>query len=102
MHIVEAVQNCDEEDSFWCTLPTEMDAFFPKLLFIVRIFYAIRHDRLIQKIVNNADIGESIQRHQGKILDQYEQAQNLIEARGAMDRLKLKDEITMSIGFGIF
>jgi len=89
--IIEAVQNCDDEDSFWCGFSNRD---IQDVGVFVRIFFAMDHDKLIQKIVNDEDLEESIQRYQGEILDHYKRAQRLIEARGAIDdpdRLKVRE-----------
>ena len=105
--IIDAVEICDDEDVdvFWCVLShrdvqdgclwfTGEDCYcdeckgtslLTKVAVFVKMFYAMAHDEIIQKIVKEGDITESIQRHREEILDQYRQAQNLIEAFGIID-----------------
>ena len=102
--IVEAVKNCDDEDVFWCAFSNrdiQDGCLFTKVGVFVRMFYAMGHDKLIRKIVKDGDIGESIQWHRDEILDQYEQAQNLIKARG-IDPYKPKFCDIESNGSGMY
>ena len=56
-----------------------------KVAVFVKKFYAIDHDKIIQKIVKDGGIEKSIQRHSEEILERFKQAQNLIETLGIID-----------------
>ena len=100
---MEAVKNCDDSiDVFWCALASRDiqigclqftgkkcccdecigNSLLDTVSVFVRIFYAMGHDEIIQKIVKDDDIEKSIQRYREEIIDQCEKAQNWIETLG--------------------
>ena len=68
-NIIEAVKNCDDDDDdFWCGFSNRD---IQDVGVFVRIFFAMDHDKLIQKIVKDR---QSMLRHRDEILNRYEQA----------------------------
>ena len=66
--IIEAITNCENEDGFWSALSNRD---IQDVGVFVRIFYAMEHDKLIQKIVKD---GEPMQRHPNELRDRYKHA----------------------------
>ena len=102
--IMEAVKDCEDsqKDVFWCALANRDiqigclwftglkcrcdecigNSLLDTVSIFVRTFYAMGHDKIIQKIVKDDDIEKSIQRYREEIIDQCEKAQNFIETLG--------------------
>ena len=103
--IVEAVRDCGEIDEFWYMFSLRViqdgclwftgekclcneckgTSLLRKVADFIKMFYRMDHDEIIQKIVKDGDIKNSVQRHQAQILERLEQAKDLIKTLGIID-----------------